>query len=226
MTIASNKIEAVQNAPLFLPRYLQEQISTASPIPPQHLEIIQRWQELMEDKARKHLKGERKLEGDLTTDFFVHILGWHSSTSKIPTLNSQYCIAAETRTPDIALGRFANNPAEVFIVGEYKGPKTDLDIKQKGDGYQNRTPVEQARNYASLVPSCQFYLVTNMKEWRLYARNGNPDRYEHWFLSELRRKRLIMMRFLQLRLFTPIYHRVQNFPLILKVTSWVTQPIL
>jgi hypothetical protein len=93
-------------------------------------------------------------------------------------LNSQYSIASETRTPDIALGRFANDPAEILVVGEYKGPKTDLDVKQKSEGYQNRTPVEQARNYASLEPTCQFYLVTNMTEWRLYARNGNPDRYE------------------------------------------------
>ena len=120
MTIPQNELEAVQNAPLFLPRYLQKQMSATSPIPAQHLEIIQRWQDLMADKSRKHLKGERKLEGDLTTDFFVHILGWHSSTSKNPTLNSQYSISSETRTPDIALGRFANNPAEIFIVGEYK----------------------------------------------------------------------------------------------------------
>jgi hypothetical protein len=84
MTVAHNQLEAVQNAPLFLPRYLQNQISITSPIPPQHLEIIQRWQELMADKTRKHLKGERKLEGDLTTDFFVPILGWHGSTSRQP----------------------------------------------------------------------------------------------------------------------------------------------
>jgi hypothetical protein len=79
-----NELAVPQNPPLFLPRYLQKQVSTTSPIPPQHLEIIQRWQELMEDKTRQHLKGERKLEGDLTSDFFVHLLGWHSSTSKIP----------------------------------------------------------------------------------------------------------------------------------------------
>ena len=70
MTIPQNELEAVQNAPLFLPRYLQKQITVTPPIPAQHLEIIQRWQELMADKTRKHLKGERKLEGDLTTDFF------------------------------------------------------------------------------------------------------------------------------------------------------------
>jgi hypothetical protein len=99
MTIPQNELEASQNAPLFLPRYLQKQISTTSPIPSQHLEIIQRWQELMADKTRKHLKGERKLEGDLTTDYFVHILGWQRSTSKNPTLNSQCSIVSETRTP-------------------------------------------------------------------------------------------------------------------------------
>jgi hypothetical protein len=86
MTIPQNELEAAQNAPLFLPRYLQKQITATSLIPSQHLEIIQRWQELMGDKSRKHLKGERKLEGDLTTDFFVNILGWHGSTSEKPTL--------------------------------------------------------------------------------------------------------------------------------------------
>jgi hypothetical protein len=102
-----------------------------------------------------------------------------------PHTQFEYSITGETRTPDIALGRFANHPAEIFIVGEYKGPKTDLDVKQKGEGYQNRTPVEQARNYASLESNCQFYLVTNMTEWRLYARNSSPDRYERWFLADL-----------------------------------------
>ena len=92
MTIAQNELEALQNAPLFLPRYLQKHISITPTIPTNHLEIIQRWQALMADKTRKHLKGERKLEGDLTIDFFVHILGWHSSTSNNPTLNSQYSI--------------------------------------------------------------------------------------------------------------------------------------
>ena len=185
MTNTQNELVIPQNPPLFLPRYLQKQIDLSSPVPAEHLIIIQAWQELMIDKARKHLKGERKLEADLTIDFFVKVLGWQSSTSKNPTLNSQYSIAAETRTPDIALGRFASVPAEIFAVGEYKGPKTDLDVKQKNEGYQNRTPVEQARNYASLEPTCQFYLVTNMKEWRLYAKNSSPDRYERWFLSQL-----------------------------------------
>ena len=185
MTIPQNELEAVQNAPLFLPRYLQKQITVTSSIPSQHLEIIQRWQELMADKSRKHLKGERKLEGDLTTDFFVNILGWHGSTSGSPTLDSQYNIPKASKTPDIALGRFASKPAEVFVVGEYKGSKTDLDVRQS-EGYQKHTPVEQARNYAVFAqPNCPFYLVTNMTEWRLYAHNSSPDRYERWFLSDL-----------------------------------------
>jgi hypothetical protein len=36
----------------------------------------------------------------------------------------KYSITSQTRTPDIALGRFANDPAEVLVVGKYKGPKT------------------------------------------------------------------------------------------------------
>ena len=52
MSIPQNELEAVQNAPLFLPRYLQKQITVTPPIPAQHLEIIQRWQELMADNTR------------------------------------------------------------------------------------------------------------------------------------------------------------------------------
>lgn len=185
MINSQNELAIPQNPPLFLPRYLQKQIDVAAPIPAYHLEIIQNWQALTGDKSRKHGKKESELEADLTIDFFVKILGWHGVTSKKPTLNAKYNIAAENRTPDIALGLFAEAPPKVVAVGEYKGPKTDLDVKQKGDGYQNRTPVEQARNYASLEPNCQFYLVTNMLEWRLYARNCSPDRYERWFLTQL-----------------------------------------
>jgi hypothetical protein len=185
VTNFQNELAAPQNLPLFLPRYLQKQIDVAASIPAGHLEIIQNWQALMDDKRRKHGKGERELEADLTIDFFIKILGWHGATSKNPTLNSQYNIATENRTPDIALGHFSDATPKVIAVGEYKGAKTDLDVKQKGDGYQNRTPVEQARNYASLEPNCQFYLVTNMREWRLYAKNSSPDRYERWFLTQL-----------------------------------------
>ena len=181
---AQNKLEAIaKNPPLFLPRYLKKQIpATPPPIPPTHLEIIQTWQA----KAEKGHLGESAFEGVLTTNFFIDILGWQvAPTSKTPTLNPKYHIASENRTPDIALGNFSDKPEKVLMIGEYKGTKTNLDSKQKGEGYQNRTPVEQARNYASLLPSdCQFYLVTNMTEWRLYAINS-PDRYERWFLSEL-----------------------------------------
>ncbi|MDP3009821.1 MAG: N-6 DNA methylase [Methylococcales bacterium] len=180
---AQNKLEAIaKNTPLFLPKYLKKQIPKTLPaIPPNHLKIIQTWQE----KAEKEHLGESAFEGELTNDFFIHILGWHVLTSKTPTLNPKYHIASENRTPDIALGSFSDKSEKPLMVGEYKGTKTNLDIKQKGENYQNRTPVEQARNYASLLlPECQFYLVTNMTEWRLYAINS-PDRYERWFLSEL-----------------------------------------
>ncbi len=178
-----NKLDAIaKNTPLFLPRYLKKQIPDTPPIPPKHLEIIKSWQA----KTEKGHLGESAFEGELTANFFIEFLGWHVLTSKTPTLNPKYHIASENRTPDIALGNFSDKLEKPLMIGEYKGTKTNLDSKQKGEGYQNRSPVEQARNYASLlVPHCQFYLVTNMTEWRLYATNSSPDRYERWFLSEL-----------------------------------------
>lgn len=174
-----------QHAPLYLPRYLKKHKPNDNLVPAEHLQIIRQWQELLGNpKKNKDLIGERKLESELTQSFLQQILGWHSVTDSNPTLKSQPPIKGESRTPEIAMGRELDGEWQSLILGEYKAPKTGLDDKQSA-GYQYRTPVEQARNYASLVPCCQFYLVTNMTEWRLYARNGDPNRYESWQLDAL-----------------------------------------
>ncbi len=184
MCAAINADDA-RHTPLFLPRFLNKKMPEKLVIPQDHSQIIRQWQELIgNQKKNKEVIGERKLEGQLTQDFLQHILGWKGVTNNNPTLKSQPPIKGESRTPELALGHSLNGVWESLVLGEYKAPKTNLDDKQ-GAGYQFRTPVEQARNYASLVPSCQFYLVTNMVEWRLYAKNGDPNRYERWLLRDL-----------------------------------------
>ena len=70
--------------------------------------------------------------------------------------------------PDLVLGHFRNDePPEVLAVVELKSPGTSFDSPQPS--YRNRTPVEQAFDYADGLPSCRWVIVSDMRFLRLYS---------------------------------------------------------
>ena len=79
--------------------------------------------------------------------------------------------------PDIILGNFGDNqPLEVLAVVELKRPGTGFDLPQPS--YRNRTPVEQAFDYANGFPLCRWVIVSDMRSLRLYSVDSKDEYHD------------------------------------------------
>src|ERR1700730_12268429 len=84
---------------------------------------------------------------------------------------------------DTALGTFFGSERTVLAPFELKGPGTDdLDAIMPG---RNKSPVQQAWEYAIDAPGAKWVLVTNCAEIRLYAFGHGRELYETWDLGLL-----------------------------------------
>ncbi len=159
-----------------------EQALIIQEIPAAHLAILESWQEMI---ANKNLAKHKETAVDST---FIHkilvaILGFaplgHEKNYSIAT---QYPI--ETGRVDLALGEFNADKKDdnLHAVFELKGAKTKLDDLMSG---RAKTPVQQAWEYARDSKSCQWILVSNYLEIRLYAKCETPSVYEQFDLATL-----------------------------------------
>ncbi|WP_232314972.1 Eco57I restriction-modification methylase domain-containing protein [Picosynechococcus sp. PCC 7003] len=91
---------------------------------------------------------------------------------------------------DAALGLFTattGKKGEVKLTGrivapiELKGAKVNLDHAPKG----KESPVHQGWRYANYTEGCQWILVSNYQEIRLYHTLKTPSNYECFFLKDL-----------------------------------------
>lgn len=77
---------------------------------------------------------------------------------------------------DTALGQFSSGERTILAPFELKGPKTDdLDAIMPG---RNKSPVQQAWEYAIDAPGAKWVLVSNCAEIRLYAFGHGRELYE------------------------------------------------
>ncbi|HEY4848295.1 MAG TPA: N-6 DNA methylase, partial [Methylocella sp.] len=84
---------------------------------------------------------------------------------------------------DTALGTFFGSERTVLAPFELKGPGTDdLDAIMPG---RNKSPVQQAWEYAIDAPGAKWVLVSNCAEIRLYAFGHGRELYETWDLGLL-----------------------------------------
>ena len=82
---------------------------------------------------------------------------------------------------DTALGQFSIGERRILAPFELKGPGTDdLDAIMPG---QNKSPVQQAWEYAVDAPGAKWVLVANCAEIRLYAFGHGRELYETWDLQ-------------------------------------------
>ncbi|WP_195340563.1 DNA methyltransferase [Fusobacterium sp. 1001295B_180824_G3] len=131
---------------------------------------------------------EEELQGEFLNDIFCIVLGAINKTEWEDKWNLQ----RETKTKidgqkaDGVLGFFElKGKEDIRAVIELKPPKTLLDQRQKRAN-DTRTPVEQAFNYAPKYgKSCQWVIVSNYKEIRLYRANDMTE-YQAFFLDKLR----------------------------------------
>lgn len=150
-------------------------------VPADHLALLQAWGELIRSGRVNSLK-ETALHGEFASKIVEGVLGYHG-----PAGGADYTVATEQAilrgSVDLALGRFGGAVPEILAPIELKGADTrDLDAIMPG---RNKSPVQQAWEYAVNAPRVKWVLVSNMVELRLYGFGEGTVAYEVFHLDRL-----------------------------------------
>lgn len=153
----------------------------SSPIPVPHLSVLERWAELIRT-GRVYTLKETALREDFTSEIVKGVLGYRGATS-----GATYTVSSEQSilrgSVDLAFGHFGAKEAKIIAPFELKGAGTrDLDAIMPG---RNKTPVQQAWEYAMNARGVTWVIVSNMVEIRLYGFGEGTTAYEVFRLDRL-----------------------------------------
>lgn len=159
-----------------LERYLKP-----APVPADHLAILEAWAEMIRSGRIRSLK-ETALHGQFASKIIEGVLGYSG-----PAGGADYTVATEQSilrgSVDLALGRFGGGVADILAPFELKGADThDLDAIMPG---RNKSPVQQAWEYAMNARGVKWVLVSNMIELRFYGFGEGTIAYEAFQLDRL-----------------------------------------
>lgn len=165
---------------LFNRKTLKRHIKPA-PVPADHRSALDAWADMIRSGRVYSLK-ETALHGQFAAKIIEGVLGYHG-----PAGGADYTLAAEQAilrgSVDLALGRFGGKAPEILAPFELKGADTrDLDAIMPG---RNKTPVQQAWEYAMNARGVKWVLVSNMIELRLYGFGEGTTAYEAFQLDRL-----------------------------------------
>lgn len=147
--------------------------------------VISGWQKSLTESDLTKTK-EKSVQGMFLERFFNIVLGYASSSEGLSEWNYIQHPKSEVdaQEADGSLGFFtaANKLTKAAI--ELKDAETPIDKKQQGreKGY---TPVEQAYLYATKFDGCDWIIVSNFIEIRLYHKSRTQDFYESFNVLEL-----------------------------------------
>lgn len=132
---------------------------------------------------------ERNLQQAFISDIFSDLLGYkrpRAAKEEEFQLFPEELSEGGDGFPDLLLGHFRQEDGKLTederkVVGELKGPGTDLD---KVDPGRLKSPIEQAFEYAITNGlSVRWVVASNMEVIRLYH-HGSIDHYEEWHIEE------------------------------------------
>jgi type I restriction-modification system DNA methylase subunit len=167
--------------PLFNKKIIQQNL-TIQDIPASHLTILQNWQTRISNRDLEK-QSEVALQGVFMQSMMVDVLGYRLYGEQTYSIAKEYPIARGA--VDLALGQFTadKHGDQLHAVLELKGAKTkNLDAIMSG---RFKTPVQQAWDYARDAKGCQWILVSNYVELRLYAIGETSLIYEQFELAKL-----------------------------------------
>jgi type I restriction-modification system DNA methylase subunit len=168
--------------PLFNKKIIQQHLNPQE-IPAAHFTILQNWQNRIAQRDLEK-QTELALQGIFMQSLLVDVLGYQAfGQDKTYSIAKEYPIARGA--VDLALGQFSNDKKSdsVQAVFELKGAKTkNLDAIMSG---RAKSPVQQAWDYARDAKGCQWILVSNYLEIRLYALGETSLIYEQFDLAKL-----------------------------------------
>ncbi len=168
--------------PLFNPRLIAKRCSLA-PTPAAHKQILHDWaQTIRNGSITKKGNKEAAIRSAFIQKFFIEILGYVPFAS-----GAAQTIAEEHRagkgSADAALGFFANGKPQIIAPVELKGADTtNLDAIMPG---RNKSPVQQAWEYAADIQGRKFIVLSNMVEIRLYSYGQTRQIYERFDIVAL-----------------------------------------
>ncbi len=141
--------------------------------------------------AKKLKEKETELLPNFLTDVFETVLGYVGPPAAATTIRREALVQVDGKRADAGFGRFGGEVADFVAVLEGKGPNDPLDVPFAG---RKRSAVEQALLYA-LNLRIDWYIVTNLKEIRLYCKQENQFTCERFDLQKLATDPLEYSRF-------------------------------
>ena len=150
-------------------------------VPERHARILGDWAATIESRSIFQ-QTELALHGHFTQSILVEVLGYEGFGNRDAwTLQREQQIG--TGTVDVALGHFSGTATDIVAPFELKPAKVrDLDAVMPG---RNKTPVQQAWEYAMDARGARWVLVSNYLEIRLYAIGYGRASYERWMMRDL-----------------------------------------
>ncbi|GAC1390131.1 MAG: hypothetical protein NVS4B11_19740 [Ktedonobacteraceae bacterium] len=150
--------------------------------------ILSDWQHALKDNNLSGAK-EKTIQGLFLIKFFEEVLGYSSQISNKGEWNliQHPTSEVDAQEPDGSLGFFTTGEKITKAVIELKDARTLLDKKQSSreKGY---TPIEQAYLYATKSDRCNWIIVSNFREIRLYNKNRTQDFFEKFEVLELHKE--------------------------------------
>ncbi|MGL4461189.1 MAG: hypothetical protein ACRDD1_20480 [Planctomycetia bacterium] len=168
--------------PLFRPEAVRPKLK-AYALPEAALEArpkLATWAELLASKEVERRK-ETELLPNFLRDVFEDLLGYVGPPAADYTLRREALVKVDGKFADAALGRFSAKDAAFVAAVEGKGPRDPLDVPFSG---RKQSAVQQALQYAVQL-KIDWYLVTNLRETRLYHKANDTFTYERFAIEDL-----------------------------------------
>lgn len=175
----------IEATPLFRPEILRPRVR-AFELPAEaaeHRTRLTGWVDLLNSAAGMERK-ETELLPDFLTDVFQGILGYAGPAQAEEgrhTLSRERVVEVDGKFADAVLGDLSSGDDKFVVAVEGKGPKDPLDRPYGG---RRMSAVDQAYRYAINLP-CDWIVVLNLREIRLYHKGSTQRQYERFYLEDL-----------------------------------------
>ena len=173
-----------ERRPLFNPRLLAARLEGYDVPDPGGAKTaaIARWRATL-DRGRLEKTKETQLQGTFLIDFFQTVLGYKGIAEGADswTYAREETVPVDGKCADGVLGHFTDEHKTYVAAVELKGAATDLDTRPPG---RHLTPLEQCYQYAHKL-ECNWIIVSNYREIRLYHKSHSDKHYEVFRLEDL-----------------------------------------
>lgn len=174
----------VERKPLFRPEILAPGAAALSPheIPEPAREALRKWARLLSSSRAEELN-ESELLPDYLSDVFYGVLGYRgpAATGERYTLSREKRVEVDGKFADAVLGDFGAGRDRPLLALEGKGPNDPLDRPFAG---RRMSAVDQGYRYAINL-RCDWVVVTNLREIRLYHKNHDQRTFERFEIQSL-----------------------------------------